>query len=76
MEVRLSQPSNQIVLVVRDDGRGIGEFDLGHLTSLGLLGIQERVAKLGGAFNIAGNGQTGTAATVRIPVSSNGGAQG
>ena len=65
---RLYQQDGRAVLSVTDDGRGItAEERAGH-TSLGLLGVRERAAALGGTFEIWPRAEGGTVATVTIPV--------
>lgn len=57
-----------VELTVRDDGRGLanaaGEVPAGHF---GLLGIRERVDKLGGVLQLNGAEGAGTVLTVRVP---------
>lgn len=56
-----------LTFAVHDDGRGITEEEVGHSASLGLRGIQERIALLGGRFEIYGLPGEGTSVQVRIP---------
>ena len=65
----LRQQDNFVILMIQDNGRGISEPEIGHGTSLGLLGIKERIAPFGGKFHICGESGKGTRATVHIPVS-------
>ena len=71
--VTLAPGTGWIVLRVEDDGRG---FDLVqsaeqgvNLQQLGLLGMQERVALLGGEMQVNSTPGKGTRLEVRIPVS-------
>lgn len=66
--VRLEKLKEQIVLGVRDNGRGIRESQITDSKSLGLLGIRERVLLLGGTVQIQGSSRRGTTVTVRIPL--------
>jgi two-component system sensor histidine kinase UhpB len=66
--VRLTREPDGLRLEVSDDGVGIRQEDLDNPKSLGILGMQERVAILGGAIDFARNGGRGTAVTVRIPL--------
>jgi signal transduction histidine kinase len=53
---------------VKDNGRGISAAEIADTRSLGLLGMKERAALLGGDFQIGPvRGGHGTKVTVRIP---------
>ena len=69
MNLELRQEEHAVVLAVQDNGRGISEKEIGRPTSLGLLGIKERVAPFKGKFHIKGKAGKGTLATVKIPLS-------
>jgi PAS domain S-box-containing protein len=69
VDLDLRQKDNFVILTVQDNGRGISEREIGHGTSLGLLGIKERIAPFGGKFQIQGEEGKGTRATVFIPIS-------
>ena len=56
---------------VCDDGRGIQRGEVAGTTSLGLLGMRERVDLLGGTFDIRGEPGEGTVVTVSIPFKQN-----
>jgi len=66
--VELSHEGTTLQLVVRDDGVG---FDTGaalhHASGLGLHGMQERVALLGGSVEIESTPGHGTVVRARIP---------
>ena len=64
--VELSGAPNELVLTVRDNGRGITEAELNSPASLGILGMRERAALLRGTLTIEG-GASGTIVTVRVP---------
>jgi two-component system sensor histidine kinase UhpB len=57
-----------VILTVHDDGRGITEQEISNPVSLGLRGIRERVALLGGEIEIHGLPGEGTSVQARIPV--------
>ena len=65
--VRLAEQNGQVVLEVRDNGRGISEAEIHNSKSIGLLGMQERAALLGGSVSWHGHPGQGTVVTVRIP---------
>jgi len=54
-------------LEVEDDGRGIGAADLAQPRSLGLKGMRERVAWVGGRLDIGRAPRGGTRVTVHLP---------
>ena len=54
-------------LTVHDNGHGITDEERSKPTSLGLLGMRERVALIGGEINIEGSPGKGTTVTVMIP---------
>jgi len=58
--VSVTRNGRGIVVEVRDDGRG---FDPQHTRGLGILGMEERVRRLGGRLTI--DSQPGGGATVR-----------
>jgi two-component system, NarL family, sensor histidine kinase UhpB len=68
-EVRthLSVGERDVILEVTDDGRGITEEERTDRGSLGLLGMRERAAMLGGDVRFDGVAGRGTTVTVRIP---------
>jgi signal transduction histidine kinase len=65
--VRLAQAGGHVVLEVKDNGRGISEAEIHNTKSIGLLGIRERAALLGGNLRIEGERGKGTTLTARIP---------
>jgi two-component system sensor histidine kinase UhpB len=68
--VRLTEESGMLCLTIVDNGRGITRREVSDRSSLGLIGIRERVRPLGGDFRIRGIRGRGTALSVRIPVHS------
>src|SRR5262249_20600191 len=68
VEVLLRQAGGSVVLEGSGDGRGIGEAELRNPSSLGLLGMRERVAQFGGRIEITPRRGKGTSARVSIPV--------
>ena|SRR5690348_16214675 len=67
VRVVVSQEDSRIVLSVEDDGRG---FDARRVRGLGLVGMEERVRHLGGAFNINSSPGAGTRLKIELPLAS------
>lgn len=72
VRVRVANGGGRLTLEVRDDGRGLApEFDLqraerdGHL---GLAGMRERIAALGGTFDLIGAPGVGVTVRVALPL--------
>jgi signal transduction histidine kinase len=68
VEVRLAQVDREVILTVRDNGRGISEKDVVHPRSIGLIGMRERVAQVGGEMFFFGLPGRGTTVTMRVPL--------
>ena len=67
VKARLAAEDGNVTLEVRDNGRGIREEKLRKGGSLGILGMRERVALLGGDLTITSSPGNGTSVLVRIP---------
>ena len=67
VDVRLAQVDHELVLTVRDNGRGISEQEVVHARSIGLIGMRERVAQVGGQV-FFGLPDRGTTVTMRVPM--------
>jgi two-component system, NarL family, sensor histidine kinase UhpB len=67
VDVRLWQDEANLWMEIKDNGRGISEAELSNTRSIGLLGMRERAALLGGEVIISGTPGQGTAVRVRIP---------
>jgi signal transduction histidine kinase len=65
VRIRVEQEQNRLLLSIRDDGRG---FDVLHTKGLGLLGMQERVTRLGGKCQVLSQPGNGTVLLVELPV--------
>lgn len=67
VKVIVKQEAHKIVLSVEDDGHG---FDAGRVRGLGLVGMEERVTHLGGAFEVRSRPGAGTRVAVELPLAS------
>ena len=72
VNVRLSAKGRDLVLDVKDNGRGISEAEINSIRSIGLLGMRERAALLGGELQVSGEAGKGTTVRVRIPLTAHG----
>jgi len=69
VRVSLRKVRERIILTVRDNGRGITGPEISNAKSMGLLGMRERAALLGGTFRIGPSARgTGTEVTVAVPL--------
>jgi PAS domain S-box-containing protein len=67
VDVRLGTENGDLALEVRDNGKGISQQQLSANTSLGILGMRERVLLLGGTLTISGTPGKGTTVRVLLP---------
>jgi len=65
--ISLSADAEQFLLQVRDDGVGLEPSVLAKAGSLGLLGMRERAAALGGTLTVTAAEHRGTMLTVALP---------
>jgi signal transduction histidine kinase len=66
VDVTLLERRGAFELEVRDNGRGIGLMDAADPQAIGLLGMRERAALIGGTFHISGRRGKGTVVRVRV----------
>jgi signal transduction histidine kinase len=64
VRIQVLQEPHQLTLSIRDNGKG---FDVKQSKGLGLLGIEERVAHLGGTCTIHSEAGSGTVVAVDLP---------
>jgi two-component system sensor histidine kinase UhpB len=69
--IDLYEQAGEIVLQVRDDGKGISTGDVDSPKSLGLVGMKERASLLGGSITFERAPTGGTMVTLRVPRSAN-----
>lgn len=66
--VTLSQLDDRVVLDVRDDGRGFDEVAVPGDASFGLTAMRQRMAELGGTFEVESRPTEGTAISASLPI--------
>lgn len=64
VKIKVQQGTDRLTLTIQDDGQG---FDTRQVKGMGLLGIQERVARLGGKCDIISHPGIGTILSVELP---------
>jgi signal transduction histidine kinase len=67
VEIRLRERAHELLLEIRDDGRGVTAAEVSHPSSLGFIGMRERADLIGGAVVFEGVPERGTIVSVRIP---------
>jgi signal transduction histidine kinase len=65
VRIRVQQQTDKLLLWIQDDGQG---FDVNQGRGLGLLGIEERVARLGGKCEIHSSQARGTIIAIELPL--------
>lgn len=68
VEVHLAEHEGHLLLTVRDNGRGISEKEIANSRSIGLIGMKERAAQVGGEVFFFGIPGRGTTVTMRVPL--------
>ncbi len=68
VQIQILREAGDLLLEVSDNGQGIKPEDQNRQTSLGLLGIRERVQALGGTVELSSTPGSGTRLRVRIPL--------
>jgi len=67
VDVELSEENGRVTMRVKDNGRGITEAELGSPNSLGLMGMKERAALVGGVIFFERGADGGTIVTAGVP---------
>lgn len=68
VEVKLVEEGTQLVLSIKDNGRGISEEDMAGAKSNGLVGMRERAMLVHGDLTLQGAPGQGTTVTLRAPL--------
>jgi len=66
--VVLSRADHEVLLEVNDNGCGIRMDEIDRPMSLGILGMEERAARIGGTIQFSGESGRGTTVRVTIPI--------
>ncbi|GAB3258226.1 PAS domain-containing sensor histidine kinase [Chitinimonas naiadis] len=70
--ISLTQTATEVLIDIRDDGRGFSQDEASKPNSFGLLGLRERAYLLGGVTRIDSPAGRGTHIAVRLPLPSEG----
>jgi PAS domain S-box-containing protein len=68
VNVSLTSDSDSVCLRVADNGRGITDEELGSSTSLGILGMRERIRACKGTVDFHSKPGMGTTVTITVPI--------
>ena len=68
IDISLGEQNGALVLRISDNGKGIKENEIYAPSSLGLMGMRERLRPFGGKLEISGIPEKGTALTVTLPL--------
>ncbi len=68
LRIEVTVKNGWLILNVADNGRGITDAEIEKGSSLGILGMKERVLILGGIWKMTGEKEKGTVVDVRIPL--------
>jgi signal transduction histidine kinase len=68
VDVSLLEEGGNLVLTVKDNGRGISEDEMASTRSNGLVGMRERAILIGGDLTLTGAPGQGTTVTLRAPL--------
>ncbi|KFI08662.1 histidine kinase [Massilia sp. BSC265] len=66
--LNLDRTDDELLLNIRDDGRGIRAEDMEKKASLGLVGMRERVWAMHGEITISSEGMSGTTIEIVLPL--------
>jgi signal transduction histidine kinase len=67
VSVVLTRKGDRVAVVIEDDGRGF-DPQADHQEALGLLGMRERIALVGGRLSVESGGERGTTVAVEVPL--------
>ncbi len=67
VHVDFYEEGESLIMLVRDNGKGINGHEVNSSTSLGLLGMKERAQIWGGGLTVFGESNQGTTVKIKIP---------
>jgi two-component system sensor histidine kinase UhpB len=70
LRVKLKRERSRLVLSVRDNGRGITPEQADGGKAIGILGMRERAALIGGVVSVSGSPDAGTLVRLEVPLAS------
>jgi two-component system, NarL family, sensor histidine kinase UhpB len=68
VQVTLTERNERFEMRIQDNGRGITEAQVADPAAIGLLGMRERAALIGGIFQITGHRGKGTIVSIHVPM--------
>jgi signal transduction histidine kinase len=68
VSIQIVEEKGELILTIKDNGRGITDEEKSGKRTLGLLGMRERAHLIGGKVDISGVERVGTLLTVKIPL--------
>jgi two-component system sensor histidine kinase UhpB len=68
VDISLKERNGGLILNIADNGKGINHDEINAPSSLGLMGMRERVRPFGGEVSIGGSRRGGTTVTVVVPL--------
>jgi PAS domain S-box-containing protein len=66
--ILIEEEAKELILEIKDNGRGITKDESSGSQSLGLVGMRERAQLVGGRLTLTGGAGKGTVLTVRVPL--------
>lgn len=68
VEISFEKKGDNLILILKDDGKGITEEQINDAKSIGIVGIRERARLFDGSIKIEGSRAKGTTVSVSIPL--------
>ena len=68
VDVNIRIENNNLIIFVKDNGKGIKLEEIENIKSIGIIGMQERVSLIGGHISITGKENEGTTIHLTIPI--------